>query len=77
MVPDILMTIGLFTFLPAAILGIFLITDDITAYVLVSIIGAVVISFGICYILLLDVNLKKWQVKFTQSVKAMHDAKVE
>ena len=76
-VPDLLLALGIGIFLPAALLGIYLITDRLTGHILSAIIGAATIAFVGCYSFLLDENLKRWHEKYNKAMKALHDAKVE
>ncbi len=76
-VPDIILGCGLIVLMAAIIMGIFLVTDMLTAYILLSVIGAFTISIIVCIALMLSVSYERWVLHFNKSIKAITDGKVD
>jgi len=76
-VPDIMLGCGFIVLMVAIIMGIFLVTDKLTAYVLLSVIGAFTICIGVSLTLMVYRSYERWTLHFHKSMKAITDGKVD
>lgn len=75
--PDIIFGCGIIVLSAAIVMGVFLATDILTAYILLSVIGFVIIFIGLTVVLMVSTSHRRWILHFQKSMKAIADGKVE